>query len=323
MSLALATPLGEVRSCVPSEVRAGPGRVEWSIARSWWVEGKTAADCFWTFLRLATEEDDEAYVRFAQDFGVLGLGTDGLPITDWRSAGPGPVVAGDPLWHWEPIEAWRVWARNARALVALSVALKGDRRIDAARVVQEAGLTIEPMPGTDDDEPILQCLPYVETYADGSRGLSNYWLNLNTRLTVRHIVENVGHYLALADQRQSFGGVVGAMWLQYGGLDPLLIWDGDEPGLTLGLSDRRGGEHRGYTPWPLDGGRPLFSVLAAHLAAVVCSNQTVNHCHNPTCGVPYLAARRGFGYCAPCRREAEKARKRKSAAKRRAADRKT
>jgi hypothetical protein len=87
------------------------------------------------FVRLAEESiDDEQFLVFARRWGLLGLCSHGLPRTHDQNTIPYSVSFG--LWlngDWncssgvespEPVEWWRYWARQARALVALIASVR-------------------------------------------------------------------------------------------------------------------------------------------------------------------------------------------------------
>jgi len=147
----LSRPLGDTESGSPLEWRT-PQRI-WTFGKRLVLEdgaivlrvdlphdGHRALPDFELlseFVRLADESVAETRVlAFARRWGLLGLCPHGLPRTHDRNRIPYSIGFG--LWligDWtcssgvetpEPIEGWRYWARQARALVALIASLRMD-----------------------------------------------------------------------------------------------------------------------------------------------------------------------------------------------------
>jgi hypothetical protein len=120
----------------------GPARVEWSRERLRVLEDSPSLG---PFLKLAHASDDEI-IRFAETWGPLGICTHGKTVTHadgcqllgseervWlpdeeRSHPPG---AGADAEYWEPLAAWRFYARQFSAIIAVAYEVSKKRAADA------------------------------------------------------------------------------------------------------------------------------------------------------------------------------------------------
>jgi hypothetical protein len=79
------------------------------------------------FLRLA-DADPREVLAYSQQWGVLGICEHGLPAThNYRTSSDPPGTGCRPAHDgtfWEPVEAWRDLAQQARALLGLAAALR-------------------------------------------------------------------------------------------------------------------------------------------------------------------------------------------------------
>ncbi|MGI8476596.1 MAG: hypothetical protein ACR2OO_09535, partial [Thermomicrobiales bacterium] len=93
--VAFANPLGTFPLPVPSEVEVRGGRLRWRRkdgAALWeWDEGKPSPGALFAFMRLGSGSD-AAIVKFAEQYGVLGVTAEGLPGV---ATGELPVEGGD------------------------------------------------------------------------------------------------------------------------------------------------------------------------------------------------------------------------------------
>lgn len=311
--------LARSRMAVPARVRLGPDRLEWIPAADadgddwrWWREGEPASGALWAFIKLATEPDGERFVDFARRFGVLGLTSAGRPGVTPQVRGLSSTDQVMKPWHgcavsWEPIPAWRAYAANAKAIVYLATALRRGERINAGKIIEEAGLESDPT-GLSFPSP---------TWGD-ELTQSDY---LHTMILRRpaHLAYNLDrpdhdHQ----SQRQWLAWWTTDNWIAPSALIPTIVWDSDRPQLCLPIGRALAGTHEYY--WPPN---MLFNILAAHLAAFICSGEPVGRCSR--CGElhPRTRAPRADQptYCDDCRPIAERQRKSKHAAQRRARER--
>jgi hypothetical protein len=318
--------LKDVNSVSPDTVRTSQDRIEWTISNQGWVPGASASDCLWNFIKLADAEGESDFVEYAARHGVLGLTSDATPGV--ASGSHTQVVDGDPTWHWEPIEAWRAWAIAAKSAVLLASALKtADTLIEPRKVLEGGGIQVRRI---DDTLSIPQQMPYVTEYPDRSTGLTNYAEMVLFELDPFQLVHKLElHGLELFHeprpvptlelQRSRLAGWLGQIWLKYAAISPMVDWFDGPPRLTLGLSDM--GSPRMYqSSWPTNS---LFSVLAASIVGVVCSDDHVGQCDR--CGSLYPSERKVRtgqpNYCMVCRAAVRRATNRTSAMKRRAKER--
>ena len=271
--------LDAARLAVPAAVRLGPDRLEYvpgridEDAEGWWRLGNRARGALNAFARLAVATNDAGFVRFAERYGVLGLTATGLPCVSPHVPGlSGPETLAE-TWHgfavsWEPIPAWRVYAQNARAVMHLATRLRLHSPVDVTAVLSEAGLSPVTMPqaslGTG-----------VETTAYQKR-----------LLRIRpSIFETNMQGKSLAYQRGWLAAWVTREWLGHAALTPAVTWGEDVPELHLpvGASDLS----QAASLWP---DNMLFNVLAAQLAAFLCSGGKKPSARCAQCREPYQPA---------------------------------
>ncbi len=327
---AMVSDLAQARMAVPARVRLGPDRLEWipgtdDDATHLWREGEPASGALWAFIKLATEPDGERFVDFARRFGVLALTTAGRPsVSRQVPDAHGPQQLLDEPWcgfavNWEPIAAWRAYAAIARAIVHLAMALRRGTPINARRTVADAGLDLETDPFAWE---------FQITTLEDERTKNDYIFNLHHRRlsTLVETLDRPGR--DLASQRQWLAFWVTHGWIAESALLPTITWDSDRPQLCLPIGSRPPGIDQLGLPssaisqylWPPN---MLFNILAAHLAAFICSGEPVARCND--CGELHSRARKPRAdqpvYCDACRPEAERRRKREHASRRRARER--
>ena len=126
----------------PNQVHVEGDRLTWSrTGPSDWVTpgNRMISD----FMKLASANSTESFVKFAKRYGVFEVVQWPYEVKD-----PDVVVVGNKFWRvsgfgigWEPIEFWRVFSRDVRALLRVAAELKkspprpGDR--DDWRVLGE------------------------------------------------------------------------------------------------------------------------------------------------------------------------------------------
>lgn len=308
---ASAVGLASSRMAVPVHVRLGPDCVEWrpgnglSSAERWWPDGKPASGALWAFIRLATEPDGEQFVAFSRRYGVLGLSPGGRPAVSLKVPGMMPGRHDDGSF-WEPLAAWRVYAANAKAIVHLAAALRGGERVNAKRIVAEAGLE-------DDRWAWRQHIP-MPTWGD-DQTKHDYTITIAARwpATVAWELDLPEH--DVASQRQWLAWYVTQHWLAESALVPILDWTDDRPRLALPIGRTESDVQNRF--WPPN---MLFNILAAHLVSFMCSEEPVARCSR--CGGLHPRKRVARddqpSYCDDCRPEAERQRKREYASRKRA-----
>lgn len=315
------TQLDKVRPAVPCHLRiVGEGasaHLYWSINEGW-RQGEPAADCLTAFMRLAREDDPQAFLRFAERFGVLGLQANGRPGNpDKEGCLPPAVVEDGVTWRVEPLAAWDVYARHARALLILAGALRQRVAalgpIDAGTVLRNARALNDVWVGQlpSDMRPL--------TVSHSVTSLARI-LNRVEKRGLTGNLERVAEH-GIATQQQWLGNLLSQRWLAHSYLTPCVRWDDQKPTLDLDVTTFMGQSYE-EGPWsPF----ALFSVLAGQLAAAFTNAGRYSECSE--CGVLYIPSGRRARtdrarFCSEeCRTEGDRRRKRDAAARRRARER--
>jgi hypothetical protein len=258
--------LASVKTWLPEEIRLGEGFIEWQTrgflpeARR---EGESARAILSAFLRLARATDPDRFLDFARRYGVLGITESGVPGMATSTL---PPRIND--WFREPIEAWRMYAWNARAIITLAKALEGNQRIDGAGTLERAGVEMPTTPISTDAHFLL--MPSAIAY------------NLKEK--------------SLVEQREWLAWYVDRIWIDPGKLRAVLVWQRDLPHMSFSLG---GGPMTGV--WPPNA---TFTVLAARLAAYLTSDAVRRIATCSLCGEIYEASRKPAAhrpnYCDPC-----------------------
>lgn len=318
--MSTTTRLDEVQLAVPCQLRiVGDGasaHLYWSIDEGCgdegWRKGEPVTDCLTAFMRLADDADPQTFLRFAERFGVLGVQADGRPGNPGESPGLPPTVVEDGVtWHVEPLTAWIVYARHARALLLLSEVLR--RRITARGPIhaKEMRCTL----GALSNVRVEQLSPDMSPLAVSH--------------SVNSLVENLDRVAehGLATQQQWLGQILSRRWLAQSKLTPIVRWEEEKSTLDLEMTTFLGQSYLGksfekglWSPFS------LFSVLAAQLAAAFTNAGRYSQCSE--CGELFMmqGGRRPrldrACFCSKeCRDDGERRRKRESAARRRARER--
>jgi hypothetical protein len=113
-------PIDRVR--VPGDLVLEDSRLYWSDAAFEEREGDPTG-ALDRFRRL---HNGAGVLRFAQRYGVLGLCHDGLPTSHYHGPGWCPPSSENGR-RYEPIDRWLDYARQARAMVELAIALRRHR----------------------------------------------------------------------------------------------------------------------------------------------------------------------------------------------------
>lgn len=308
--------LARSRMAVPADARVNADRIEWIAGTgtdpTFWREGERASSALWAFIKLAVEPDADRFADFARRYGVLALSPAGLPAVSPHAERYNVLAQTGESWQgfavsWEWIAAWRVYAANARAVVHLASALRGNSRINATRIVEAAGL---------EDDAFKSEFPYPEW--GNEEMASDHFMNLTMRRpsTLAFNLDRPEH--TLATQRQWLAWWVTKDWIGHSALIPTITWNADRPQLCLPIGRPPAGSHESH--WPPN---TLFNILAAHLAAFICSGEPVAQCSR--CGELHPRTRVPRAdqptYCNGCKPIADRQRKREHAAKRRRRER--
>lgn len=315
--------LETLRAAVPFDVRTAADRIEWiptgaDGGSSWWPNGGNAAAALGAFIKLAGEKREDRFCDFVRTYGVLGLTESGLPGcgSTWSMSGP-PQLAES--WQgcavsWEPLAAYRHYAAGAKAMVCLATALRhGQGRVIVSprSVFSAAGLEVDDQGVWDRTKRICQVWQGMsgrswEEWWEMSNGSATH-MNLH-RLDPAHVAHNFSYsvdlYGPLNDseafasvQRQKFGLWLTDFWLKPAGLVPTITWTEEQAQLGLSVGKRRD-DYWEY--WPPNS---LFRILAAHLAAIVCSGANTAICSH--CNEVYFPMRRPridqAHFCEECR----------------------
>ncbi len=325
-------PLPEVVWYEPAEVarqRNIGARIGWRVGGE--AVSEPVTHCLSRFVRLA-DASDEQIVAFARTWGVLGmcmchhgsglhLGCNGLTeeerwwVKDWsvqlKWLRGNSVGLDDPLGyrdgkvvlpkyrlpHWEPIDAWRYYARAYRALWNIAIDLRTGTAPppevwrDAYTYPAPEGQTLK-----------------IEQLADPAT-----WDNARVWPDLSHPNFNPAPEL----RRYHFTNLVSKQ-LHVARVMPWLAWEEDDPEVVLALDVLPSVAGEGAEPWP---GPRSFSVLTWQLAAVVTEPTGAYRCAN--CGTPFVPNQKPRSdhppYCddEDCRRARTRQRVRRSRAKRR------
>lgn len=132
------------------EYPPGPPRLGWTRILDEGHDTPPPTSVLWRFLELARASDEEI-IAFAQEWGPLGICMHGLPY--FHDAGCYPLSWEDQVWLpdeerkcppeaaawaacWEPLEAWRFYARQFSAILVLAIAGREGRLADAELVMR-------------------------------------------------------------------------------------------------------------------------------------------------------------------------------------------
>lgn len=254
--------------------------------------------CLSAFVRLA-DADDRKIVAFAEKWGSLGLcvcshgGSDvhlgcrglGKDERSWSKDGleqgrwyiDHSANLDDPMEarvaHWEPLAAWRFYARAYRALLNLAV----DLRVGRASKPEE----------------------WRDAY---TRRGNLEWDRLADPMTWENRtfwpkLTNPAFNPSPEERRDQLCALITAQ-LRAARVQPQMVWKEETPQIVLSL-DAVNTLPSGTEPWP---GPRLYSVLACQLAAAVLSSSGVYRCAH--CGQPFEANRRARAdYPAYCKDE--------------------
>jgi hypothetical protein len=327
VDLPAVLPQRDLYSVRPPEVRPGPDRIEWRWQPLRGLPGAPASVCLFNFLKLADSDGPEDFARYAAVHGVLNLSENGLPSTFTEEGAP--FVPGQRLWRFEPVNLWKAYAQDAKMLLVLAMALRESMPIDPIQVLENAGFAREDFRLGDQTIPMT-----------GSFG----WLELDERDVFREpIADQVSKavygahlqvpgltnitliYLAndLATQRRMLTLWLESHWLGLANIAPTVKWSSEPAHLILGVGHRRVihispgtlGTQAGPIYLPAN---TLFSVLAAELTGIICSDRYVAQCHRCLTLHPSRIKVRTDqpNYCDSCRVEVRRATNRNAARKR-------
>lgn len=307
--LAVTDPLDAARAVVPVETILDGETLLWRRGDLWepgdpiadyllrgFRRGGSVDGALWAFLDLwdAKGEDVAAFVR---RYGAFGIRPDGkpssAPIVGTASDLPPMVERDDVEWFVEPTAAYRGHAVALRALLAFSIAARGDDPLDGPAVLTAYGL----------DRFEWDAFGLAETYDDHGAvtGLYRQWLqNLNPR-----VLSDALDGRSSMEARAILGHRISLTWLAWASLTPVLTWSA-EPRLTLGFGDTR------LRVLPAGG---AFSVIVGQALAVLQSDgfERLDQC--AVCGKLFEPAikpgRHTVAYCPDHKLEGGRARKRK------------
>jgi hypothetical protein len=320
IDLPAVLPQRDLYSGRPAAVRAGPDRIEWSWGEAKGLPGAPGSECLFNFLKLADSDDLVDFVRYANVHGVLGLTVKGLPGT-FGGENP-PTVSGEPAWNWEPVNLWKAYAQNAKMLLILTMALRADKRIDPIEVLENAGFAREDLYLGEEAGPPFKRV-YERDERDFRPGGVSILLGENdmavfapvpglTNISLIHTAKNV------ASQRRALMVWLEHHWLGLADIVPTVEWSSGPARLVLRLSrtaPKFSVERATFCYWPLN---TLFSVLAAELTGIICSDRYVAQCRRCLALHPSRIKVRTDqpNYCDHCRLEVRRATNRNAARKR-------
>jgi hypothetical protein len=277
MRLEIDASLARARIPVPRVWRedAPIARLEWT--RDAIAESPPLTGCLDSFIRLA-DASDERIEAFAQRWGILGICEHGQP---GMHDGCMPLCFNDRFWeaeaekaarqwrehvakqpgYWEPLSAWRYYARQFGAFLSIVADLKAGEDTETA-----------------DWATIHNVLPVGKRGPDWD-ALFNYPADLMDPKTWTGPIKFPGRDKfrpnAVAGQQKLI-----AQWITYmfrdAALAPRLVWLDEAPRLLLELTSPFVKQSRSMPwPWPRNS---LYSVLVCQLAAAATSDVGAVRC---------------------------------------------
>jgi len=315
--------LDQIRPSGVVDVWVSGGTLRWRWPSETTVEmirGEGGAALLETFCRLATTDDLAGDVTgFVEKFGPLDIEGDGRPSCDDSRRPPRRSRPGkaDPE-HREPIEAYRLYARHARALQVLSVALRESTRpvltIDVLRRV-----SLDPLDRTNPAHRLAERWaaramgkdePDADRAADTAAGMTlrslafALWRDEQRPLPFPvdpatlpdPLPETVKmpkgwnrqdpwrlYSLPVDIQRGRLAEEFSRHWLRPSGITPRMIWEGERPRFALDVGEVDGARSD-------DPARSTFRLLTLQLAAALSGGGHVYSCS--ICGETFSSERR-------------------------------
>ena len=284
-NLLIENPLIDRWASAPYAVRVVSERLEWTLGdfpskgTGWRSSGHTAG-CLWAFISLADETNVDAFVAFAQRYEILDLSptqasSGSLYNGVYTSRGrwqPCMVDGSSPqqvdpearrqdVWFWEPLDAWRAYACEARAMLGVAESLYDEASNKAANwpdIKAEWETVLKPFVS-----------PPKFSEINGEEWNEEHYRREN------------------ADRRGLLAHAVSQRWFAGAGLVPRLQWRQDNvPHITFdrgGMARRRAHGDIAPLSWAPS---PTFSILAAQLAAAITASDRLARCSQ--CGRVYL-----------------------------------
>jgi hypothetical protein len=295
--------VGEAVS-VPERARAVGDVLEWSAWLSPWESPEVRLDeaCLHRFVRLA-DAPSTRIAEFALRYGPLYLGPNGLPVAladDLPSrvdedeslltgalAVSGATDARRRVWHQEPLEGWRAWARYIRTILVLWHGLReADQPIDPAWRLKQ--FNIDPGP---EDLVFHAGTPLLARDESGEFWLSELGSTVSDLLWPRRVMLLLDDRRSAHEQWEMLAGEVSSRLLEVAGFTVHLRGTRDNPQLEL------------EQPWNRRLGRDVdsaFPTIVGQLLATNIGGVRVQRCAD--CGMPYpVQRRRKNGRCPLCR----------------------
>ncbi len=310
------------RVVLPMRVRIHGDQLEWSDTDAFGdgvpPRGSIDGACLRSFVRLA-DAPSERIAGFARRYGVLYLGERGLPVhpDDVPKQRDDSVPPRDhvrvgkfdihPVWHQEPVDAWRAWSRYVGTVLLLAHELRaGERIIAPERRLRSAGFEPgDPKGWIDDDSPCLERAP------DGSLELSELGWTVYQRLWPWRLIRDLDQCRTAAEQRRRLANDVSLWMLPFADYEVALGWSGPlpQPRLDRPIVDRI-----------VDGAvNNAFTTVAGQLIAAMSTGRNLQQC--TVCFIPYeVQRRRQNNRCPECAKVARSASTQRSKAKRAAKD---
>ena len=224
----------------------------------------------------------EDILRYARQWGVLGICPHGLPMSHDRRCMPMEFPNRQALTFWEPVQSWQFFSRHAKAILEIAVATHNSEIVESAA----AQLLCRP------PQPKRRVVPHRVAVARRSA--------LSDLATLRAVLkEHQNEYLwedpfsvidqhlspvgrgsrkgnALERQRTLVTFAVNG-WLEWGRARPHIVWNGPTPAIELTTGGFLAADR-------------LLGALALQLAYVVASSESVATCF--ACGRFYTPHRR-------------------------------
>lgn len=269
---------------VPTEIDLDGDRLVWTWSQDAYRTVRPDDRMLTQFVKL-DDASDEQILRYARRWGVLEICRHNVPRTH-KPLGPSLTDAPDPVewceslgWpkdaRWEPLEAWRHFAGQARALLNIVAQLRAGKpaRYEDWNAVAQGARTYHGRVAGIEAE--LREVTIGREYAwDGS--------NLPPRKR-RIREERIKRDKPLNGEWARVTGLVND-WMDLGNIRPRLYTEDGRVAVRLG------------------GGETLFGALAVQLALAISRTDGLAICS--ACGAPYLPVRRPSlnrrHYCPDC-----------------------
>lgn len=226
----------------PERVSVGADDIFWQLGQADTVHSSPAS-CLFEFIGLAENSNAQSLSGFTETYGVLNLGSNGLP----RPAPDIRTLTGDDTFV-ESVQAWQAYAQNAVLLLA------------TANAIQDGVPTLD-----------QRLLPVPDKYREAPNTPDAYVLGLlSERWTEPASTEELR--TELSERLQS-------LWIDPSNIAPVFEWRGKTPSLEIRASAPQlliAGDELPAVYWNLPS---AFDIIATELTHAILTNQRLTRCN--------------------------------------------